>query len=231
MPDLTLFHGDKGGTGKSFACSVFLDTVYQKEQYSVIDADLRNPDIHYNYGHCMPVEVMALTNHEEWRQFFGKVEEQHQQNKHVVVSLPSQAGDIIDKEQSLFKALKDDMQFTLKLVWVMNRQKESIRLLDHALKTLPKPEKLLIVLNGFYGQQSQFNRWNELSLRKKLLKEQAEETYLPELHYAIVDQLFAGEKPLLPYSDILTKNELNTINRIELKNWLKTAHACFDSIR
>lgn len=231
MSNLIFFHGDKGGTGKSFSCSVFLDRIYQNAKYSVIDADMRNPDIYNSYGNSMSVNVMPLTNHDEWVDFFDYIEEQHKSDKNVVVSLPSQAGDIIEQEKELFISFMKEVKMKFFLVWVMNRQNDSIRLLNSALKCLPKTEKTLVVLNGFYGKEDQFSRWKDLEMRNKLLSDNGVEVFLPELHHAIVDILLCSEEiPLLPYSEAIVSGNLSTMRKLELGNWLKKAHSCFDYI-
>ncbi len=229
MSDLIFFHGDKGGTGKSFACTAFLDRVYTDSNYCVIDADLRNPDISHSYGKSMDVNVMPLTTHDEWVDFFDYIEDRHNDSKTVVVSLPSQAGDILEQEKELFLAFMKEIKMSFTLVWVMNRQIDSIRLFNRALKALPKPKKILVILNGFFGKEEHFNRWKELEMRKKILADNGVEVYFPELNSKLVDTLLCSEKDsMLPYTEAISSGRLKTMGKLELGTWLKNAHACFD---
>src|SRR5260363_121572 len=62
-----LFHGDKGGVGKSWTCSIFLDWLVKcKLPVTLVDGDTRNPDVSRMFSDLMPTLNANLRIHDGW---------------------------------------------------------------------------------------------------------------------------------------------------------------------
>lgn len=223
MPNLLLFHGDKGGVGKSFAASVYLDRELSSERSPlVVESDLRNPDVIRMYRAHLTCEKLDLSTHEGWMDLYDLMSENPESE--IVVSMPSQIGNRIAKEAPGLHHACKTLNRHLIVVWTINRLADSVHLLKLALTDLEGMDKLLVVRNGFFGDENKFYRWEQSKLRKEILSEGHSESYMPELHERVVDRL-AGEP--MPFSVALQNAELRFSERAELEQWIVKAHAVF----
>jgi len=214
---LTLFHGDKGGVGKSFCASVYIDKKLASEAGSVVvEADNRNPDIERIFASHLPTERLDLTDHSGVMDFVDFLAENTAQE--VIVSLPAGVGKTLNLESELIKGALDDLGYKLRVFWPINRLPDSIVLLKRFMTetALAEGAEIIVVLNGFFGDEDKFSRWNDSKVRKEFLAAGGSEKYLPALHDRVVDKIVG------PFS--LANDDLKYSEKAELQRWLKTAH-------
>jgi hypothetical protein len=218
---LSLHHGDKGGVGKSFECSVHLDALLvagKKDKVIVVESDTRNPDVARVFQSHFRLEQIDLKLHDGWMTLVDLLAD-HKDHE-IVVSLPAGIGHFLEEESEFLVTALQDLGHGLKVFWPINRLKDSIILLMEFLKNplSDHAEEIIVCLNGFFGEQKKFYRWNDSKTRKEFLaRKGCREIYLPELHERVVDSV-AG-----PFS--LAFEELRYSERTELQRWLKQAHA------
>ncbi len=226
MSKLVVFHGDKGGVGKSFAASVYLDReIAAARAPCVIESDLRNPDVIRMFKGHLDCEKFDLAAHEGWIDLYDAMSEKPDVD--FIVSMPSQIGRRVAEEADGLNAALRAMGRQFAVVWIVNRLIDSIHLLKLALDDLQGVDRLLVLKNGFFGAEDRFYRWDNSNVRKEIVKSGHSEAYLPELHERVIDRI--GEDPM-PFTIALEEAPLKFSERIELESWIGKAHAAFSAL-
>src|SRR5260364_264751 len=130
-----LFHGDKGGVGKSWTCSIFLDWLVKcKLPVTLVDGDTRNADVSRMFSDLMPRLNANLRIHDGWMDltdFMLKC-----RDKTVVVSMPAGIGTELRKELSQFIQITHPLERTLTMFRIINRRPDSVNLLNEAMQVM-----------------------------------------------------------------------------------------------
>ena len=220
---LTLFHGDKGGVGKSFCCCTYLDALMTQgraEHLVVVESDTRNADVWRLFHQHLAVEKLDLKERAGWMRVVDLLDENPE--REVVISLPAGIGQQLEKESGYLTFALDNMGHPLSVFWPINRMKDSVILLKAFLATplAAKASRTTVIMNGFFGELEQFSRWRESKTRTEFLKRPgAREIYLPELHHRVIDTVAA------PFSQAL--KDLPFSARIELERWISQNYQQF----
>ena len=226
MSKLVFFHGDKGGVGKSFAASSYLDREMAAARAPcVIESDVRNPDVIRMFKGHLDCEKLDLAAHEGWMDLYDAMSEKPEVD--FVVSMPSQIGRRVAEEADGLSCALRAMGRQFVVVWIINRLVDSIRLLKLALDDLQGVDRFLVVKNGFFGAEDRFYRWDNSNLRKEILRSGHAQAYLPELHERVIDRI--SEDPM-PFSVALKDAPLKFSERVELESWIGKAHAAFSPL-
>jgi len=217
---LTLIHGDKGGVGKSFVASVLIDSRLasgMKDQLIVVESDTRNPDVARLFLKHVRVENIDLKLHDGWMGLSDLLADNP--DKEIVVSLPAGIGHFVEEEAEYLSSVLKDLGHTLKVYWPINRLKDSIILLKEFLSSplSDLAQKIVVIQNGFFGEQRKFVRWIDSKTRKEFLSRPgAREAFLPELHERVVDSITG------PFS---MAEGLKYSEKTELERWTREAYA------
>lgn len=222
---LTLFHGDKGGVGKSFFCTCYIDALLRQTQdpdYNsssfnvlVVDSDTRNPDVGRTFKNHLAVEYLDLKQHDAWLQLVDLLDDDC--SREIIVSMPSGIGQFVENEADFLVESLRDLDQQLQIYWPINRLKDSVILLREFLSTpLAKYSvHMNVIMNGFFGEREKFTRWLASKTRADFLMfAGATESYLPELHYRVVDEVQNQ-----PFS---CATNLKYSVKIELERWMRT---------
>ena len=217
---LILFHGDKGGIGKSFMASIYIDYLLssvKKDQVIVVESDTRNPDVARLFLQHVRVENIDLKLHDGWMELADLLADNP--DHEVVVSLPAGIGHFVEEEAAYLTSVLKDLCHTMKVYWPINRLKDSIILLKEFLNSplSDLSQEIVVIQNGFFGDQRKFVRWSDSKTRKKFLaRPGAREAFLPELHERVVDSITG------PFS---MAEGLKYSEKTELERWIRAAHA------
>ncbi|MBC5823458.1 MAG: hypothetical protein GIX02_01305, partial [Candidatus Eremiobacteraeota bacterium] len=128
-----VFHGDKGGVGKSFASFAFGDWLIADRTIVplIIDADMRNPDVARLFTGLAPTREVDLRSHDGWIELASLLDEAAEND--VLLSLPAGIGDALDREAADWLESTRELGREVVLYWVINRTADSINLLRSAL--------------------------------------------------------------------------------------------------
>jgi hypothetical protein len=163
------------------------------------------------------VEKIDLKRHDGWMELADLLAANPE--KEVVVSLPAGIGHFFEEEAAYLTTVLKDLGHTLKVYWPINRLKDSVALLKEFLNSplSDLAEEMVVILNGFFGDQRKFVRWSDSKTRKEFLaRPGAREAFLPELHERVVDSITG------PFS---MAEGLKYSEKTELERWMREAHA------
>ena len=224
MANVVLFHGDKGGVGKSFTAATYVDARLKKsgkESFILVESDTRNPDVGGLFNGFADVQQIDLSNHNGWMDLINVLADNP--GREIVVSLPAGIGHALEVESDYLAGVLDDLKRNLTVFWSINRLKYSVILLREFLQTsiAKKAAEITVIKNGFFGDENKFVRWQDSNVRKEFLKQKSSrEIFLPELHERVVDEINK------PWSVALDDEKLGLkyATKAELQRWLKDAH-------
>lgn len=234
-----IFHGDKGGVGKSWTCSVFTDfLVKQQIPVALVDGDTRNPDVSRMFGDSIPVSNANLREHDGWMDLTDFM--MAHQDKVIVISMPAGIGNELRKEAARFGQTIQMLKRPVSMFWVINRLPDSVNLLNEALAAIGEYlQNKFVVKNLFFGDEGKFSRWDLSETRKRFEKSGGVTVKLTELHERTVDKLYADNDNIMPFSAAVvavnaadtSPHGLTPSENMELICWLQDNHKTFEVLR
>ena len=216
-----LFHGDKGGVGKSFMFHVFVDRAHQRGlDVAVIEADTRNPDVIRIFEGQTVCQMINLRRDDGWMDVIDFV--RAHPNHHIAISLPAGIGEAMQKDFEDFCGyLKTKVPGKPEVVmfWLINLFPDSVNLLHTTYQTVgPLIEKIIVVRNLIFGDPDQFFIWDESPFRAEIERTgKATTISLPRLHLRVTSKLGADPEGMMPFSQAVQNPE--AFKLLESEQW------------
>ena len=222
--------GGKGGVGKSFVSICLVDYLLKLgEEPGVIESDTANPDvgrIFNQHAHCTTL-FYDLKQPEDWLQFTVSLEEYADHIESFVINLPAGIVNANCLQDSIgpFR----EMGYAITTLFTINRHIDSINLLGESLESglLAHSDQRIVVLNGSYGQESSFARFEASEIRQRLLAMGGSVLYLPELFHVTCDLCLLEKN--MTFSDVL-KEPIQIAYRYQIMRWISNVHCRFDQV-
>ena len=156
--------GSKGGVGKSLVTMALVHYLKENsEQVFLIDADTSNPDVLKSYETEVTCKLVNLDDADGWIQFVNICDE-HKENVVVVNTAARNNVGVAQYGGTLSKSL-DELERHLVTLWVINRQRDSLELLQDYMEAIPN-STLHVVKNGYFGADAKFELYNVSDLKK-----------------------------------------------------------------
>jgi hypothetical protein len=156
--------GSKGGVGKSMVAMALLH--YLKEigrEVMLIDTDTSNPEVSKIYEQIVPTELLNLDEVDGWMQLVNLCV----QNKDKIVVVNTAARNNLGAAaygENLNGSLPE-LDRKLVTLWVINRQKDSLLLLQDFMRAIPNG-LVHVIRNGYFGDERKFETFNASKIRK-----------------------------------------------------------------
>lgn len=217
---LTLFHGDKGGTGKSTACMFYASAkLYNEEDPVIVEGDMTNPDVERMFKrHSDKTYKIDFSHEDGWFELSSLIE---RYPKHeVIVSTPAGYGNYLNDRAEDFREEMLNLKCDLKIFFLMNRQSDSIYLLDEVFEKfnpVKNPHiKIIAVKNEYFGAKEHFYRFDESNICQKMANmENCYITSLPELYEKVLDLSLESN---IPFYHVAPNHHAS---KHRLHQWLK----------
>lgn len=226
-----LSHGEKGGVGKSRLAMILIDYLLKKNARPVvlIEGDKSGQDVGAKYEGIIETGFINLNRPDNMHEAFsslGNWIEEHADGKDVVINLPGQASDTLDKFADLLVNVMEMAGHELTVFYSLGTLDMHINNLvqsmaDGAMSVVPI-DRQIVAMSEFLGKPEKF-AWTTSSARKKYLESGGVEVSIPILKPEALDTLM--EHMPGGYSLYLGKDSpLSLTNRGLLFSWLKPAH-------
>jgi hypothetical protein len=226
---VSVFHGDKGGVGKSFsACSHGEYLLGKGLPLVVVETDTRNADVGRYFKDAATVKKMGLRTEDGWSDLFEYVETA--ETSDIILSLPGNIGGLFEENSGALIEVAREAKRTLVVWWVMSTDVDSVTLLKPviaAFKETPGTQ-LVAVRNLHFGEGERFKEWNEGKTRKEFLAAGGLEIDLERLRTAAAKATF-GNLPSRRFS-ANGESGLRVGDRYFLREWVERTRVTFDSI-
>ncbi len=217
MENVYWIGGGKGGTGKTMVGMGLIDYLRNEGREPVlIETDKKNPDVGRAHETEIQTEALDLSDQDGWVDLLdlcGKTESP------VVIN----SGVGADETQGI-DALEQSLESSgkkLVVLWVINRQRDSIELLRDFMKSIQSAE-VHVVRNLYFGGTHKFELFNDSKTRKELEERGGKVLDFPEIADRIANELYSKRVSI---ATCLVGAETGT--RFVLGRWQNAVHQVF----
>lgn len=197
---IILVSGAKGGVGKSAVCNALAAALAgQNREFSLVDGDITNPDVlrawvdnddnlKYNGS---SIYGLPLTAPDGW---INLVDVAGDANL-VVVNLPA-GNALLDAAELLTQVMGDASGIDIHLLWVINRQRDSVNLLKETLEKFT-PTHITVLKNTYFGASEKFEIFDRSETRAQIEAAGGKVIDFPELSDIVSDRIINERMTLL----------------------------------
>lgn len=204
--------GSKGGVGKSITSMAVLDYLIAEHRYlRLVEADTTNPDVWKSYGRTVESEVVNLDEVDGWIHLVNLCDANP--FKVMVVNTPARNNDAVREHGGILLDALKELGRDLITLWVINRQRDSLELLNGYLETMPGGVAH-VVRNGYFGELTKFELYQQSSLPETIQQQGGKSLFLPDLADRVTDELYSRRITLSEAAQ-----QLRLGDRIELQRW------------
>lgn len=228
---LIIFHGDKGGVGKSAVCKAFVNWgIEEGYPIQIVDSDTRNPDVHRMFeGFSSPKKINLKTN-DGWADLLDLCAE-NLSSANVALNLPAGSGDEDEKHKDVFMEATSQIGIPVILFWVIDLGVDSVNQLRQQLDNgvAKGMTRMICVRNQHFAPGSEsFNKWNGSKTRQTFESNKGVTIDFPNLSTRVVTQLDSSN---LPYSKALgAEGALGAWDSVTLKRWVMQTSELFSAL-
>jgi hypothetical protein len=217
--------GSKGGVGKSITSMAVLDYLTSEHRYlRLLEGDTTNPDVWKSYHREVESEVLDLDSVDGWIQMVNVADANP--FKAIVVNTPARNNDAVRAHGSLLLDSLKELGRPLLTLWVINRQRDSLELLNEYLQMMSGGMGVVhVVRNGYFGDERKFELFEQSPLRDAIAQQGGQALYLPDLADRVTDELYSRRITLAE-----AVQQLKLGDRAELQRWRATVKEMLISI-
>lgn len=210
--------GSKGGVGKSITSMAVVDYLATEQRnLRLLEADTTNPDVWKSYNRAVESEIVDLDAVDGWIQTIN-IADAHP-FKAIVVNTPARNNDSVKEFGPLLLDSLTELDRPLITLWVINRQRDSLELLNDYLEIMKHPGHVVhVVRNGYFGEERKFELYEKSILRDTVGQQGGKSLYLPDVADRVTDELYTRRITLAEAGE-----QLKLGDRAELLRW---RHAC-----
>lgn len=207
-----LIGGSKGGVGKSLITTATLDYLQSPDsKILLIESDTSNPDVWKAYKESIKTELLNLDEADGWIKL---VEFCDNHNDHIVViNTAARNNTGVTSYGETLNSTLVELNRKLVTLWVINRQRDSLELLNDFIGAISNSE-VHVVRNGYFGAKQKFELYNNSNTKKMVEERGGKSITFPDLADRVTDSIFIDR---LSIAKALI--ELPIGNRAELKRW------------
>lgn len=206
-----LVGGGKGGVGKSMTSMAMLDWLLHERKADnilLVETDTSNPDVFKSYESTPKIatRILDLDTDSGWVYLMNDLPAWSKAGTHIVVNTAARSSVMLTRQLPYFLAGANELGMRIELLWPINRQLDSLLLLDEVLQAAPDLS-VTVVRNLYAGTETMFIRYENSNLRKRVRT-----IDLPNLNDLVADQIYCNRLPLHEDSALLF-GERSMLNR------------------
>jgi hypothetical protein len=204
--------GSKGGVGKSMMTVATLDYLVERgDNVLLVECDTSNPDVWNAYSEHLQSELIDLDQADGWIDFVNTCDT-HRDHV-VVVNTPARNSAAVRQYGLTLDASLDELGSKLVTLWMINRQRDGLELLEEFMEAVPKAE-VHVIRNGYFGDERKFELYNESKIRASIEGRGGKSLTLPDLADRVADDIYIKRLALS-----VAAKTLPIGNRAELGRW------------
>ncbi|MGR3905875.1 protein mobD [Burkholderia sp. SR8] len=214
-----LVGGSKGGVGKSFVSLALADYMQRQDMpVTLVETDTSNPDVMKSVQdeiHCIAYD---LDEADGWIGLVNACDERRDAAIIVNTAARSQTG--VARFGSTLASTLGELRRQLVVLWVINRQRDSLELLHAFSRTFPDAVTH-VVRNGYFGTPDKFTLYHASQLRKTI-EARGRSLDFPDLADRVADELRSRRMSIRQAAESMHIGE-----RAELLRWRAACDAMF----
>lgn len=217
-----LIGGSKGGVGKSMVTLALADHLQRRDTHAVlVETDTSNPDVMKALRDEMKCAAYDLDDADGWIGFVNFCDSHRGAAVIVNTAARNQMG--VTRYGGTLARTLDELERQLVVLWVINRQRDSLELLHIFGQTFPDTVTH-VVRNGYFGTPDKFALYQESQLRKSI-EAKGRSLDFPDLADRVADELRSQR--------ISIRNAAETMQigqRAELFRWRELCDVMFSKV-
>jgi len=204
--------GSKGGVGKSMMTMATLDYLIERgDRVALIETDTSNHDVWSAYHEQVPSGLFDLDQADGWIDFVNTCDTHR--DRTVVVNTAARNNVAVRQHGQTLNASLDELGAKLMTLWMINRQRDGLELLEEFIEAVPKAE-VHVVRNGYFGDEKKFDLYNGSKVRAAVESRGGKSITLPDLADRVADDIYVQRLSLSAAAKSLPIG-----NRAELGRW------------
>ncbi|KVW79767.1 protein mobD [Burkholderia cepacia] len=185
-PPIYMVGGSKGGVGKSFVTLALVDYLQRTDiNVVLVETDTSNPDVMKAVHAEIECASCNLDDVSGWIDFVNFCDTHRDAIVVVNTAARSQAG--VEQYGGTLASALDELARRLVVLWVINRQRDSLELLLKFGATFPNAITH-VVRNGYFGSPDKFTLYRDSQLRNAV-EAQGQSLDFPDLADRVADEL------------------------------------------
>ena len=185
-PPIYMVGGSKGGVGKSFVTLALVDYLQRTDiNVVLVETDTSNPDVMKAVHAEIECASCNLDDVSGWIDFVDFCDTHRDAIVVVNTAARSQAG--VEQYGGTLASALDELARRLVVLWVINRQRDSLELLLKFGATFPNAITH-VVRNGYFGSPDKFTLYRDSQLRNAV-EAQGQSLDFPDLADRVADEL------------------------------------------
>ncbi|KWA06089.1 protein mobD [Burkholderia cepacia] len=185
-PPIYMVGGSKGGVGKSFVTLALVDYLQRTDiNVVLVETDTSNPDVMKAVHAEIECASCNLDDVSGWIDFVNFCDTHRDAIVVVNTAARSQAG--VEQYGGTLAGALDELARRLVVLWVINRQRDSLELLLKFGATFPNAITH-VVRNGYFGSPDKFTLYRDSQLRNAV-EAQGQSLDFPDLADRVADEL------------------------------------------
>ncbi|WP_213305835.1 protein mobD [Paraburkholderia sacchari] len=217
-----LVGGSKGGVGKSFVALALTDYLLRRDiRAALVETDTSNPDVMKAVQDEMRCIAYNLDDADGWIGLVNFCDEQRDAVIVVNTAARSQTG--VEQFGATLASALGELRRRLVVLWVINRQRDSLELLNAFSETFPDAVTN-VVRNGYFGPAEKFTLYQGSQLRRSI-EACGHSLDFPDLADRVADELRSQRMSIRKAAETMHIGE-----RVELLRWRSLCDAMFAKV-
>ncbi|RQR30705.1 protein mobD [Burkholderia sp. Bp9142] len=185
-PPIYMVGGSKGGVGKSFVTLALVDYLQRTDiNVVLVETDTSNPDVMKAVHAEIECASCDLDDVSGWIDLVNFCDMHRDATVVVNTAARSQSG--VEQYGGTLASALDELARRLVVLWVINRQRDSLELLIKFGATFPNAITH-VVRNGYFGSPEKFSLYRDSQLRNAV-EAQGQSLDFPDLADRVADEL------------------------------------------
>ena len=217
-----LVGGSKGGVGKSMVTLALADYLQRKSIHAVLlETDTSNPDVMKALRDEIKCAAYDLDDADGWIGFVNFCDAHRGAAVIVNTAARNQTG--VTRYGGTLARTLAELERQLVVLWVINRQRDSLELLHIFGQTFPDT-LTHVVRNGYFGEPDKFTLYQESQLRIAI-ETKGRSLDFPDLADRVADELRSQRISIRKAAEVMQIGQ-----RAELFRWRELCDAMFSKV-
>jgi hypothetical protein len=217
-----LIGGSKGGVGKSMVTLALADYMRRRDSHAVlVETDTSNPDVLKALGDEITCASYDLDDADGWIGFVNFCDMHRGASVIVNTAAGNQTG--VERYGGTLARTLGELERQLVVLWVINRQRDSLELLHIFGQTFPDTVTH-VVRNGYFGTPDRFTLYQESQLRMEI-ETRGRSLDFPDLADRVADELRSQRISIQKAA-----RTMHIGQRAELFRWRELCDAMFSKV-
>ena len=214
---IVIIGGGKGGVGKSTVSIGTIDTLLARgDTVHLIESDTSNPDVWKMYRDEIETSLIDLDGANGWIELVNVCDTYP--DAIVVLNTAARNNHGVKAYGATLNSTLTELQRNLITLWVINRQRDSLELLNDHMAALTC-SRIHVLRNGYFGEEQKFELYNASKLRTQVEHAGGKSLTFPDLADRVSDDLYSKRLSINAAMQTLPLG-----NRAELARWRREVH-------